>query len=161
MSPAKTLIEVLRLSQEINQRTRAVFDERQRQAVLREQLAAIQKELGEDDGEASEIAELQAAIDAAGMPEEVESQARKELRRLERTPDASAEYGMIRTYLEWLTELPWKLPEPKPIEIEEARRAKEEMDDAERRSIAMQEAEEMAAVQLSALDAASDAGTGE
>jgi ATP-dependent Lon protease len=115
-------IEVLRLSQEINQRTRAVFDERQRQAVLREQMAAIQKELGEDGDENSEIAELQAAIDKAGMPEEVDAQARKELRRLERTPDASAEYGMIRTYLEWLTELPWTLPEPAPIDIDEARK---------------------------------------
>jgi ATP-dependent Lon protease len=115
-------IEVLRLSQEINQRTRAAFDERQRQAVLREQMAAIQKELGEDEDENTEIAELQAAIDKAGMPEEVEEQARKELRRLQRTPDASAEYGMIRTYLEWLTELPWTLPQAKPIDIEEARR---------------------------------------
>jgi ATP-dependent Lon protease len=115
-------IEVLRLSQQISQRTRAAFDERQRQAVLREQLAAIQKELGEDEGGGAEIADLTGAIDAAGMPPEVDAQARKELRRLERTPDASAEYGMIRTYLEWLTELPWKLPEPAPIDIEEARK---------------------------------------
>jgi len=115
-------IEVLRLSQQISQRTRAAFDERQRQAVLREQLAAIQKELGEDEGTGTEIAELQAAIEAAGMPPEVDAQARKELRRLERTPDASAEYGMIRTYLEWLTELPWKLPTPASIDIEEARK---------------------------------------
>jgi ATP-dependent Lon protease len=115
-------IEVLRLSQQINQQTRATFDERQRQAVLREQMASIQRELGEDDDDKTEIAELQAAIDKAGMPEEVETQARKELRRLERTPDASAEFGMIRTYLEWLTELPWTLPEPPPIDIEEARK---------------------------------------
>jgi ATP-dependent Lon protease len=115
-------IEVLRLSQEINQRTRAQFDERQRQAVLREQMAAIQKELGEDEEENNDVSELQAAIDKAGMPPEVDEQARKELRRLQRTPEASAEYGMIRTYLEWLTELPWRLPEPKPIDIDEARR---------------------------------------
>ena len=115
-------IEVLRLSQQISQRTRAAFDERQRQAVLREQLAAIQKELGEDGGGGAELADLQAAIEAAGMPPEVEAQARKELRRLERTPEASAEYGIIRTYLEWLTELPWKLPEPAPIDIGEARK---------------------------------------
>jgi ATP-dependent Lon protease len=114
-------IEILRLSQEISQRTRAVFDERQRQAVLREQMAAIRKELGEDEGQNSEIAELTKAIDEAGMPEEVDAQARKELHRLERTPEASAEYGMIRTYLEWLTELPWKLPDAAPIDIDEAR----------------------------------------
>jgi ATP-dependent Lon protease len=113
-------IEVLRLSQEINQQTRATFDERQRQAVLREQMAAIQRELGEDQP-STELADLKTAIDEAGMPEEVQTQARKELRRLERTPDASAEYGMIRTYLEWLTELPWALPEPAPIDIKEAR----------------------------------------
>jgi ATP-dependent Lon protease len=114
-------IEVLKLSQEINQQTRATFDERQRQAVLREQMAAIQRELGEDEPDA-DLSDLRAAIDAAGMPEEVEAQARKELRRLERTPDASAEYGMIRSYLEWLTELPWTLPDPAPIDIVEARR---------------------------------------
>jgi ATP-dependent Lon protease len=115
-------IEILRLSQEISQRTRVVFDERQRQAVLREQLAAIQSELGESEDEHSEIAELQSAINKSGMPAEVDAEARKELRRLGRTPEASAEYGMIRTYLEWLTELPWVLPEPAPIDIEEARR---------------------------------------
>jgi ATP-dependent Lon protease len=114
-------IEVLKLSQEINQQTRATFDERQRQAVLREQMAAIQRELGEDEPDA-DLSDLRAAIDTAGMPEEVETQARKELRRLERTPDASAEYGMIRSYLEWLTELPWTLPDPAPIDIVEARR---------------------------------------
>ena len=114
-------IEVLKLSQEINQQTRATFDERQRQAVLREQMAAIQRELGEDEPD-TDLDELKAAIEKAGMPEEVETQANKELRRLERTPEAAAEYGMIRTYLEWLTELPWKLPEPAPIDIVEARR---------------------------------------
>ena len=114
-------IEVLKLSQEINQQTRATFDERQRQAVLREQMAAIQRELGEDEPD-TDLDELKAAIENAGMPEEVETQAHKELRRLERTPEAAAEYGMIRTYLEWLTELPWKLPEPAPIDIVEARR---------------------------------------
>jgi ATP-dependent Lon protease len=119
-------IEVLRLTQEINQQTRAAFDERQRQAVLREQMAAIQRQLGEDEEGGGDVAELDEAIAKAGMPEEVESQARKELRRLERTPEASAEYGMIRTYLEWLTELPWKLPEPANIDIEEARRILDE-----------------------------------
>ncbi|CAN7348247.1 endopeptidase La [Phenylobacterium sp. LjRoot225] len=114
-------IEVLKLSQEINQQTRATFDERQRQAVLREQMAAIQRELGEDEPDA-DLDDLRKAIADAGMPEEVQTQALKELRRLERTPDASAEYGMIRTYLEWLAELPWKLPDPAPLDIIEARR---------------------------------------
>jgi ATP-dependent Lon protease len=119
-------LEVLRISHEIGQQTKAAFDERQREAVLREQMAAIQRQLGESDGKAEEVAELSEAIAAAGMPEEVEAQARKELRRYERMPEAAAEAGMVRTYLDWLIELPWRLPEEKPIEIAEARRILDE-----------------------------------
>ncbi len=119
-------IEVLRLSAEIGQQTKAVFDERQREAVLREQMAAIQRQLGEGDGKAAEVAELAKAIAEAGMPQEVEDQAKKELRRLERTPEAGGEYGIIRNYLDWLIELPWTLPEEKPIDIAEARRILDE-----------------------------------
>ena len=119
-------IEVLRLTHEIGQQTKAAFDERQREAVLREQMAAIQRQLGEGDGKAQEVAELAEAIGKAAMPPEVEEQARKELRRYERTPEAAAEAGMIRTYLDWLVELPWGLPEAKPIDIAEARRILDE-----------------------------------
>jgi ATP-dependent Lon protease len=120
-------LEVLRLSAEIGKQTKAAFDERQREAVLREQMAAIQRQLGEgDDGKAADVAELTKAIADAGMPKEVEDQARKELRRLERMPEAAAEYGMVRSYLDWLIELPWKLPEEKPIDIAEARRILDE-----------------------------------
>jgi ATP-dependent Lon protease len=119
-------IEVLRLSQEIGRQTKAVFDERQREAVLREQMAAIQRQLGEGDGKAEEIKELNEAIAKAQMPKEVEAQARKELRRYERMPEQAAEAGMIRTYLDTLVELPWALPEEKPIDIAEARRILEE-----------------------------------
>ncbi len=116
-------IEVLRLSQEIGRQTKTALDERQREVLLREQMAAIQKQLGEgDEGKAAEIAELDKAITAAGMPKEVEDQARKELRRLQKMPEAAGEYGMVRTYLDWLIDLPWKLPEEKPIDIAEARR---------------------------------------
>src|SRR5690348_2148097 len=116
-------IEVLRLSAEIGQQTKAALDERQREVLLREQMAAIQKQLGEgEEGKAAEIAELDKTITEAGMPKEVEDAARKELRRLQRMPEAAAEYGMVRTYLDWLVELPWKLPEQAPIDIEEARR---------------------------------------
>ena len=116
-------IEVLRLSAEIGQQTKASLDERQREVLLREQMAAIQKQLGEgEEGKAAEMAELDKAIAKAEMPEEVEDAARKELRRLQRMPEAAAEYGMVRTYLDWLIELPWKLPEEAPIDIAEARR---------------------------------------
>ncbi len=115
-------IEVLRLSQEIGRQTKASLDERQREAILREQMAAIQRELGEADGKGPEIAELNEAITKAQMPEEVEEAARKELRRYERMPEAAAEAGMVRTYIDWLIELPWALSEEKPIDIEAARR---------------------------------------
>jgi len=120
-------IEVLRLSQEIGRQTKAALDERQREALLREQMAAIQRQLGEgEEGKAAEMAELDKAIANAGMPKEVEEQARKELRRLQRMPEAAGEYGMVRTYLDWLIELPWKLPDEKPIDIAAARRILDE-----------------------------------
>jgi ATP-dependent Lon protease len=119
-------IEVLRLSQEIGRQTKASIDERQREMLLREQMAAIQKQLGEGDGKAEEVRELTDAIAKAKMPQEVADQAMKELRRLERMPEAAAEYGMIRTYLDWLIELPWALPEETPIDIKEARRILDE-----------------------------------
>ncbi len=116
-------IEVLRLSAEIGKQTKAALDERQREVLLREQMAAIQKQLGEgDEGKAAELAEVEKKIAEAGMPKDVEDQARKELRRLQRMPDSAAEYGMVRTYLDWLTELPWSLPEETPIDINEARK---------------------------------------
>lgn len=114
-------LEVLRISNEIGQKTRASFDERQREAILREQMATIQRQLGEGDGKAAEVTELTAAIAKANMPPEAEAHARKELRRYERMPEAAGEAGMVRTYLDWLIELPWALPEEKPIDIKEAR----------------------------------------
>jgi ATP-dependent Lon protease len=119
-------LEVLRLSQEIGRQTKASLDERQREVLLREQMAAIQRQLGEGDGKAQEMAELNEAISKANMPQDVEQAARKELRRLERMPDASAEYGMIRTYLDWLIELPWGIAAEAPIDIAEARKILDE-----------------------------------
>lgn len=114
-------LEVLRISNEIGQKTRASFDERQREAILREQMATIQRQLGEGDGKAAEVTELTAAIAKANMPPEADAHAKKELRRYERMPEAAGEAGMVRTYLDWLIELPWALPEEKPIDIKEAR----------------------------------------
>ena len=100
-------IEVLKVSREIDERTKESIDDRNREHLLREQMRTIQKELGEDDEGAAEIAELDKAITDANMPEEVEKQARKELKRLERMPEGAGEYSMVRTYLDWLIELPW------------------------------------------------------
>src|SRR5258708_36217661 len=119
-------LEVLRLTNEIGQKTKATFDERQREAILREQMATIQRQLGEGDGKAQEVAELNEAIAKAQMPSEAEGQARKEVRRYERMPEAAAEAGMVRSYLDWLIELPWALPPEKPIDIAEARRILDE-----------------------------------
>ena len=120
-------IEVLRLSQEIGRETKASLDARNREVLLREQMAAIQRQLGEaDEGKSAEIAELEKAIANAHMPKEVDDQARKELRRLQRMPEAAGEYGMVRTYLDWLVDLPWALPEEAPIDIGAARRILDE-----------------------------------
>jgi ATP-dependent Lon protease len=120
-------IEVLRLSQEIGRETKASLDSRNREVLLREQMAAIQRQLGEaDEGKSAEIAELEKAIAEARMPKEVDDQARKELRRLQRMPEAAGEYGMVRTYLDWLVDLPWALPEETPIDIGAARRILDE-----------------------------------
>ncbi|TMI05274.1 MAG: endopeptidase La, partial [Betaproteobacteria bacterium] len=119
-------IEVLKVSREIDARTRESIDDTNRKHLLREQMRTIQKELGEGDESAAEIAELEKAITEARMPAEVEKQARKELKRLERMPEAAGEYSMIRTYLDWLIELPWAADPATPIDIAEARRILDE-----------------------------------
>ena len=119
-------IEVLKVSRDVADRTRESIGDVNRKHLLREQMRTIQKELGEGDEGAAEIEELDKAIADAHMPEEVEKVARKELKRLERMPEAAGEYSMVRTYLDWLVELPWgDEPEP-PIDIAEARRILDE-----------------------------------
>jgi ATP-dependent Lon protease len=113
-------VEVLKLSREIGEQTQGKLDERQREYVLREQLKTIRKELGEDETE-SDLDELRAAIADAKMPEDVEKQAQKELRRLENMPDASTEHSMVRTYLDWLVTLPWAKSDVENIDIAKAR----------------------------------------
>jgi len=115
-------IEVLKVSREIDERTKASIDDRNREHLLREQMRTIQKELGDGDQAASEIAELDKAITEAKMPEEVEKQARKELKRLERMPEGAGEYSMVRTYLDWLIELPWAADTEDAIDIAGARK---------------------------------------
>jgi ATP-dependent Lon protease len=115
-------IEVLKVSRQIDERTREAFDDRQKEAVLRERLHQIQKELGESDGSKSEIADLKQAVKDAGMPPEVEEQALRETSRLERMPEQSAEYSMARTYLDWLLAMPWSKLDPEQVDIEQARK---------------------------------------
>jgi ATP-dependent Lon protease len=119
-------IEVLKVSRDIEEKTRESIGDANRKHLLREQMRAIQKELGAGEEGAEDLAELGAKIAEAKMPAEVEEQARKELKRLERMPEASSEHSMIRTYLEWLTELPWAAEPPPPIDIAEARRILDE-----------------------------------
>lgn len=114
-------IQVLRLSKEIGERTKEQLDDRQRKYLLREQLRTIQRELGEiGDGDA-ELARMEEAISKSGMPADVEAQARKELQRLRGMNEGSSEASMLRTYLEWMTELPWATPVETPIDLDAAR----------------------------------------
>ena len=99
--------EVLDLGQRIQNEARSEIDKMQREYFLREQVKAIQKELGEADEQAADVEEFKKKIASAHMPEEPEKLARRELDRLSRLPTAAAEYGVIRTYLDWLVSLPW------------------------------------------------------
>jgi ATP-dependent Lon protease len=114
-------IEVLKVSRQIDERTREAFDERQKEAVLRERLRQIQKELGETDGSGAELEELKKAIAEAGMPAEAEEQALRELARLERMSDGAAEYSMTRTYLDWLIAMPWSKIDAEQLDMDRAR----------------------------------------
>lgn len=118
-------IEVLRLSQEIGELTKANLSDRERKYLLREQLRTIQRELGESGEDEAEVRELGEAIAGARMPAEVEAHARKELARLERTGASSPEYGMLHTWLQWMIELPWHVPEPQAIDLDAARQVLE------------------------------------
>jgi ATP-dependent Lon protease len=114
-------IEVLKVSRQIDERTREAFDERQKEAVLRERLRQIQKELGDSDTSSTELEELKQAVKDAGMPAEAAEQAQRELKRLERMPDSAAEYSMTRTYLDWLLAMPWSKVDPETVDIDQAR----------------------------------------
>jgi ATP-dependent Lon protease len=98
--------EILELKQKIQSEVQQTLDKTQREYILREQMKAIQKELGDDDS-GSELRELKDKIEAAGMPEAVKEKALKEVGRLEKIPQASPETGVIRTYVDWLISLPW------------------------------------------------------
>lgn len=114
-------VEVLEIGQKIQNEARSEIEKVQREYFLREQLKAIQRELGEGDEQAAEVDEFRKKIEAAGMPAEAEKQARRELDRLARLPTAAAEYGVIRTYLDWLVSLPWSGASADNLDITHAR----------------------------------------
>jgi len=114
-------VEVLEIGQKIQSEARSEIEKVQREYFLREQMKAIQRELGEDDEQTVEVEEFRQKIESAGMPEEAEKTARRELDRLARLPTAAAEYGVIRTYLDWLVSLPWSVITQDNLEITNAR----------------------------------------
>jgi ATP-dependent Lon protease len=113
--------EVLQIGQKIQNEARGEIEKVQREYFLREQMKAIQRELGENDDQSQEVDEFRKKIDDAKMPEEALKQARQELDRLSRLPTAAAEYGVIRTYLDWLVTLPWAKSTLDNLDISHAR----------------------------------------
>ena len=113
-------IEILEIKGKIQSDVRTEMDKSQREYFLREQLKAIQRELGEDDPQQAETNELREKVEAADMPDEVRSRALKELDRMARIPSASPEVGVIRTYVDWLIAMPWNVATEDRIEISEA-----------------------------------------
>jgi ATP-dependent Lon protease len=119
-------IEVMELGKKIRTDAQSEMEKTQREYFLREQLKAIKKELGEEDEQSLEVEEYRRKIAEAGMPEEVEKEARRELDRLAKMPTAAAEYSVIKTYLDWLTELPWSAATEDNLDIARARRILDE-----------------------------------
>jgi ATP-dependent Lon protease len=115
-------VEMLEIGQKIQNEARSEIDKVQREYFLREQLKAIQRELGEADEQTVETEEFRQKIEKAEMPEEADKMARRELERLSRLPTAAAEYGVIRTYLDWLVSLPWSVATKDDLEISRARK---------------------------------------
>jgi len=113
-------IQILEIERKINQRVKKQIDKLQREYYLREQLKAIQKELGEKDGIGEEVDEYRRKIEEAQLPEEAYEKAMKELDRLSRMPQGSPEIGIIRTYLDWLVELPWNVETEDNTDIKRA-----------------------------------------
>ena len=119
-------LEVLELGTKIQSQVQSEMENSQREYFLRQQMKAIQDELGEGDEQQAEMAELRAQIEEADLPEEAGKQARRELDRLAKLPAAAAEYGVIRTYLEWILSLPWHTVTEDHLELDRAREVLDE-----------------------------------
>ncbi len=119
-------LEVFELGTKIQSQVQSELEKGQREFYLRQQLKAIQEELGEGDPEQAEANELHRLLDALDLPEEARKAADRELARLERLPTAAAEYGVIRTYLDWISTLPWGVTTQDDLDLERARRVLDE-----------------------------------
>ena len=119
-------LEMLEIGQRIQNQARSEIEKVQREYFLREQMKAIRTELGEDEDQAAEIDEFRRQIQEAGMPEEAEKQAKRELDRMAHLPSAAAEYGVIRTYLDWMVSLPWSEMTDDNLDISRARQVLDE-----------------------------------
>jgi ATP-dependent Lon protease len=119
-------IEVHELKGRIQSEVKSEMDKTQREYILREQMKAIQRELGEEDPQQAETNELREKVEKAGMPEEVKARALKEVERMSRIPSASPEVGVIRTYVDWLVSLPWNVTTDDRYDIKEAARILDE-----------------------------------
>ena len=113
-------VEILELKGRIQSEVKSELDKTQREYILREQLKAIQRELGEDDPQQAEVNELREKVEEANMPEEVKERALKEVDRMSRIPSASPEVGVIRTYVDWLADLPWDNSSEDNLDIRKA-----------------------------------------
>jgi ATP-dependent Lon protease len=119
-------LEVLELGRKIQTEAQSEMEKMQREYFLREQLKAIQKELGESDEQTLEIEEYRKKIAESGMPEEAEKEALRELSRMEKMPPQAAEYSVIKTYLDWLTDMPWQVATEDQLDITHARQVLDE-----------------------------------
>ncbi len=120
-------LEIIQLRSKISSEAQSEMDKAQRDYVLRQQMKAIQKELGEDEtGEAAEAQQLRERLAAADLPDEVRTEAERELKRLEKLPQAAPDYHVIRTYLDYILELPWRKSSEDKLDLNEARKILDE-----------------------------------
>jgi ATP-dependent Lon protease len=119
-------LEIMQIRSKIATEAQTEMDKSQRDYVLRQQLKAIQKELGEEDGEKAEAEQLRERLETADLPEEVRKEAERELKRMEQLPQAAPDYHVIRTYLEYVLELPWKKSSEEKLDLTEARKILDE-----------------------------------
>jgi len=119
-------VEIMELRAKIANEAQTEMDKSQRDYILRQQMKAIQKELGDEDGEQAEAAQLRERLEAADLPEDVRKEAERELKRMEKLPQSAPDYQVIRTYLEYVLELPWKKMSEDKLDLNEARRILDE-----------------------------------